>query len=44
MITPSAIPAGDTVVIGARELAPGVVGLQTAIYRGATPPCLPLAG
>ena len=44
VITPSAIPAGDTVVIGARELATGVVGLQTTLYRGATPPCLPLAG
>jgi hypothetical protein len=44
VITPSAIPSGDTIVIGARELAPGVVGLQTGIYEGTTPPCLPLAG
>jgi hypothetical protein len=44
VIAPSAIPAGDTVVIGARELGPGAVGLQTAIYHGMIPPCLPLAG
>jgi hypothetical protein len=44
VITPSAIPAGDTVVIGAREPGPGAVGLQTVIYEGTTPPCLPLAG
>jgi len=44
VITPSAIPPGDTVVIGARNISPGAVGLQTAIYRGATPTCLPLAG
>jgi hypothetical protein len=44
VITPSAIPSGDTIVIGARELAPGAVGLQTGIYEGTTPPCLPLAG
>src|SRR5258708_5486062 len=43
-ITPSAIPAGGTVLIGARALSPGVVGLQTGIYEGKTPPCLPLAG
>jgi hypothetical protein len=37
------IPAGDTIVIAARQLSPGppvAFGLVTAIYRGATPPCI----
>jgi hypothetical protein len=48
VITPSAIPPGDTVVIGARALesGPGVgaVGLEVAVYKGATPPCLRAVG
>jgi hypothetical protein len=48
VITPSQIPPGDTVVIGPRALqsSPGlaVVGLETAIYEGATPPCLHAVG
>jgi hypothetical protein len=47
VITPSAIPPGDTVVIGARALQSSsgrtIVGLETAVYRGATPPCLQAA-
>jgi hypothetical protein len=48
VITPSAIPPGDTVVIGARALqsTPGrtIVGLETVVYEGATPPCLQAVG
>jgi hypothetical protein len=46
VIVPGAVPAGDTVVIGARELPPHsgatVVGLEFEVYEGATPPCLPI--
>jgi hypothetical protein len=44
VIDPSVIPPGDTVVIAARTLEPGVLALQTVLYEGATPPCLPLTG
>ncbi|MCW3032671.1 MAG: hypothetical protein QOK19_705 [Solirubrobacteraceae bacterium] len=48
VITPSAIPAGDTVVIGARALSSaaglGAVGLEIAVYEGAAPTCLRAAG
>ncbi len=48
LITPSAIPSGDTVVIGARSLGSGpggeAVGLDTVVYEGATPPCLRASG
>ena len=42
-IDPRAIPAGDTVLVAARQIAKGVVGLGVGLYRGATPPCLPPA-
>ncbi|HXD54670.1 MAG TPA: hypothetical protein VN618_07950 [Solirubrobacteraceae bacterium] len=48
VLDPSAIPPGDTVVIGARVLehrrALTVTGLEIAIYEGAVPPCLRAAG
>jgi hypothetical protein len=46
LVTPSAIPAGDTVLIGASELerssGPAAVALEVQVYEGETPPCLPL--
>lgn len=47
VITPSLIPAGDTVVIGARSLGPSngglsPIGLQSQIFKGPGPPCLAL--
>jgi hypothetical protein len=46
VLTPAAVPAGDTVVIGARALgqsgAVSAVGLEVGIYEGAAPTCLPL--
>jgi hypothetical protein len=44
IITPGAIPAGDTVVIGVRSLGVQagleVTGLNIGLYAGATPSCL----
>ncbi len=45
VVTPSLIPAGDTVVIGARSLGESdgglnPVGLLSQIFTGAGPPCL----
>lgn len=39
-VQPGLVPAGDTLVLGARELS-GFVGLGYRLYRGAAPPCLP---
>jgi len=49
LIDPAAIPAGDTVVIGAYSLSESpskpVVGLEITVYVGtATPSCLPTPG
>jgi hypothetical protein len=46
VIDPAAVPAGDEVVIGARSLpqpsGSAAVGLETQVYEGAAPPCLPV--
>lgn len=46
LIAPAALPAGDTVVIGARTLggaaAATTVGLAVVVYEGAPAPCLRL--
>jgi hypothetical protein len=39
-IQPSAIPAGDTLVLAAHALS-GAVGLSVGLYHGAAPTCLP---
>jgi hypothetical protein len=42
-IDPRSIPAGDTLLLSAREIEPGVVTLGLAVYKGAAPQCLPPA-
>jgi hypothetical protein len=41
-IDPSAVPAGDTLLLAARESQTGVVLLSVSLYRGQAPPCLPV--
>lgn len=41
-ISPSSIPAGDTLLLGVHEAAPKAIVLEVSLYRGAAPPCLPL--
>jgi hypothetical protein len=38
---PSGIPAGDTLILAAKEWPDGVVSLRTDITRGPAPACLP---
>lgn len=40
-LSPSVIPAGDTLLVTAEQLAPGVVTLGVRLYRGAVPDCIP---
>jgi hypothetical protein len=41
-VTPAAIPSGDTLVIGARQLDAGAIAMSGALYRGPGRSCLPL--
>jgi hypothetical protein len=41
-ITPAAIPSGDTLVLGARQLDAGAIALGGALYKGPGRDCLPL--
>lgn len=41
-IDPALVPAGDTLLLAAREGQSGVVLLSVALYRGPAPACLPL--
>jgi hypothetical protein len=41
-VAPGAIPAGDTLVIGARQLDAGAIALDGALYKGPGRSCLPL--
>jgi hypothetical protein len=41
-ITPGAIPSGDTLVLGARQLDAGAIALGDALYEGHGRGCLPL--
>jgi hypothetical protein len=40
-VTPAAIPSGDTLVIAARQLDAGAIGLSGALYKGPGRSCLP---
>jgi hypothetical protein len=42
-VMPDAIPAGDTLLLGARQVRKGVVVTNVTLYRGAAPSCLPPA-
>jgi hypothetical protein len=41
-VTPAAIPSGDTLLIGARQLDAGTIALVGALYKGPGRSCLPL--
>jgi hypothetical protein len=41
-VTPAAIPSGDTLLIGARQLDAGAIALDGALYKGSGGSCLPL--
>ncbi|HEX4437093.1 MAG TPA: hypothetical protein VH061_09890 [Solirubrobacteraceae bacterium] len=41
-VTPGAIPSGDTLVLGARQLDAGAIALGGALYKGPGRSCLPL--
>jgi hypothetical protein len=40
-VSPAAIPSGDTLVLGARQLDAGAIALSGALYRGPGRSCLP---
>lgn len=42
-VSPEAIPAGDTLLLAARRMGNGTVGLSEILYRGAAPSCLPVS-
>ena len=44
-VDPAAVPDGDTVLLTAREVRPGLVALRELVIEGAAPPCVaPLPG
>jgi hypothetical protein len=40
-ITPSVIPSGDTLLLTARQLAPGFITMGVQLYQGPVPSCVP---
>jgi hypothetical protein len=42
VIDPRRIPPGDTVLLGARAAAKGVVALSVSVFKGPVPPCVRL--